>query len=238
VSTRSQVADHDTLGARSLAELTVHRLRAEILSGALAPGERLVEERLTRRFGTSRAPLREALRLLGEQGLVEHLPRRGVRVTALSARDMDELFSLRDVLERFAITIALSRGTDPPPQMTEFSQSLAEMQDATRKNDPLGLTEAHRRFHTALVALADNQHLLRVYQPVLLKLQLCMATNHGREAAHRSPLDSLHRHRRLHDAVTSGDLDLVLETLTGHGARTYLDPMDHPYEGIRVDSIE
>ncbi|MBA3907080.1 MAG: GntR family transcriptional regulator, partial [Pseudonocardiales bacterium] len=83
----------EPLEATSLVELTARRLRGEILSGALVPGERIVEEQLTRRFGTSRAPLREALRLLGQQGLVEHLPRRGVRVTQLSGRDIDELFT-------------------------------------------------------------------------------------------------------------------------------------------------
>ena len=101
------------LEASSLVELAVQRLRSEILSGALVPGERLVEEQLTRRFGTSRAPLREAMRLLGQQGLVEHLPRRGVRVAQLSARDIEELFSLRDVLERFALRSALDAGPEP-----------------------------------------------------------------------------------------------------------------------------
>ncbi|GAB3887427.1 hypothetical protein GCM10029964_053390 [Kibdelosporangium lantanae] len=62
----------------SLVETVTGRLREDILSGELAPGDRIVEEQLTRRFGISRAPLREALRLLGQQGLVEHLPRRGV----------------------------------------------------------------------------------------------------------------------------------------------------------------
>ena len=98
------------LQPESLVELAVRRLRGEIVRGAFAPGERLVEEQLTRRFGISRAPLREALRLLGQQGLVEHLPRRGVRVVALSSRDIEELFSLRDVLERFALQCVLKRG--------------------------------------------------------------------------------------------------------------------------------
>lgn len=214
----------DSLGARSLAELAVQRLRAEIISGALAPGERLVEEHLTRRFGTSRAPLREALRLLGEQGLVEHLPRRGVRVTELSARDVDELFSLRDALERFAVRTALADGRPPEPaRIAELSESLAEMERATEAADPLGRAEAHRRFHLALVGLAGHQHLLRVYEPVILKLQLCMSTNLRREAAQSSPLDSLSRHRRLHEALLTGDLEVVLETLSGHGARAYLD---------------
>ncbi|MGH3837507.1 MAG: GntR family transcriptional regulator, partial [Pseudonocardiaceae bacterium] len=101
-----ELVANDTLAPASLVELAVQRLRSEILSGALVPGERLIEEQLTRRFGTSRAPLREALRLLGQQGLVEHLPRRGVRITELSPRDVDELFSLREVLERFAVQTA------------------------------------------------------------------------------------------------------------------------------------
>src|SRR3954447_19272400 len=98
------------LASSSLVELTVNRLRREILAGSLVPGERLVEEQVTRRFGISRAPLREALRLLGQQGLVEHLPRRGVRVVELSPRDIDELFSLRDALEQFALQSALTTG--------------------------------------------------------------------------------------------------------------------------------
>lgn len=216
--------DGDSLGAQSLAELAVRRLRAEILSGALAPGERLVEEHLTRRFGISRAPLREALRLIGEQGLVEHLPRRGVRVAELSAQDVDELFSLRDMLERFAMGLALAGGTRPDPgRLSELTAALVQMEQATRESDAIGRAEAHRRFHLALVALSGHQHLLRAYQPVIVKLQLCMATNLRREAERSSPLDSLRRHRRLYDAVVAGHLDQVLETLSRHGARTYLD---------------
>ena len=75
----------DALDAPSLVEITTRRLRAEILSGELSPGQRLVEEQIRQRFAISRAPLREALRTLANQGLVEHLPRRGTRVTELSA---------------------------------------------------------------------------------------------------------------------------------------------------------
>ncbi len=66
------------LEAASLVQLCVRRLRHEILSGMLPPGERLIEEQLTARFGISRAPVREAMRELAQQGLIEHLPRRGV----------------------------------------------------------------------------------------------------------------------------------------------------------------
>jgi DNA-binding GntR family transcriptional regulator len=218
-------AAEDGLGATSLVELAMRRLRAEILSGRLVPGERLVEEQLTRRFGTSRAPLREALRLLGQQGLVEHLPRRGVRVAALSARDIDELFDLRDALERYAVQTALSGGRRPEPAaLSRLSAAVADMERAVTGGGALAKASAHREFHLALVALAGHQHLMRAYEPVLLQLELYMATNLRREAAARSPDEGAQRHRRLHEAVLAGDVDRVLAELARHGARTYLAP--------------
>lgn len=212
------------LGAVSLVELTVRQLRAEILSGSLAPGERLVEEQLRARFGTSRAPLREALRLLGQQGLVEHLPRRGVRVAELSDRDVDELFSLRDVLERFAVQEALAHGPADPERLAALWRAVQELERSPADGDPLAQDAAHRAFHTALVAVAGHRHLLEAYETVILKLQLCMATNMRREAGRHTAEVGAARHRRLYDAVVGGDPEAVLAELAGHGSRTYLAP--------------
>jgi DNA-binding GntR family transcriptional regulator len=210
----------DPLDGPSLVELAARRLRSEILSGALVPGERLIEEQLTRRFGTSRAPLREALRLLEQQGLVEHLPRRGVRVTQLSPRDVDELFGLRDLLERFAVRQALplrDRGG-----LAVLEARLADMERAAITGATLERAQAHRQFHVGVAALAGHRHLLLAYEPVMLKLQLYMATNLRREAEQRSPLEGVWRHRRLLDAIVAGDADQVLTMLDSHGARTYM----------------
>ena len=73
-------ASDSTVLPASLVEMTARHVRAEVLSGALAPGARVGEEALCARLGISRAPVREALRRLAEQGLIEHLPRRGYRV--------------------------------------------------------------------------------------------------------------------------------------------------------------
>jgi DNA-binding GntR family transcriptional regulator len=207
------------LASASLVELAVDRLRGEILGGALGPGERLVEEQVTRRFGISRAPLREALRLLAQQGLVEHLPRRGVRVATLSAQDAAELFELRDVLERYAVTKALT-GADH--DLGALREALARMRHAATAGDVLDLADAHRGFHTELVALAGLRQLLLSYEPVLMKLQMHMALNLRTEGQVSSPLDSIRRHTVLLDAVEAGDADVVLQSLAGHGAQTYL----------------
>ena len=163
--------DGGELGARSLVDLVVTRVRADILRGAFAPGERLVEEQLTRRFGTSRAPLREALRLLGQQGLVEHLPRRGVRVTELSARDLDELFGLRDALERFALQTALDDGPPAPDRLAALERAVVGIECAGESAE--GRAVAHRESHLALVGLAGHRHLLRVYEPAVPEWRSC-----------------------------------------------------------------
>ncbi|MCE0764789.1 GntR family transcriptional regulator [Pseudonocardia kujensis] len=225
------------LGAQSLVELALDRIRGDILRGAIGPGERLVEEQLTRRFGISRAPVREALRLLGQQGLVEHLPRRGVRVAELSARDMTELFGLRDALERYAVETALGGGARPDPEKLAVLERAVERIERAASSDEHGehddhaavdRAEAHREFHLALVALAGHRHLLRVYEPVIMQLQLYMAANMRREAEQRSPAEGAHRHRHLYEAVASGDAQAVLTALASHGARTYLRPELEP----------
>jgi len=209
-----------TLQPVSLVELSVQRLRRDILSGALAPGERIIEEQLTQTFGISRAPLREALRELAQQGLVEHLPRRGVRVADLSGVDVDELFGLRDVLERYAMRLAL-----PLPdrqRLGRLTSTWDMMAAAARDGDVFGEHEAHRQFHLEVVALAGQRHLLMAYEPVILKLELCMAANIRLEAEQRAAARGIERHRKLLDAIASGDIDAVLAALSTHGARTYI----------------
>jgi DNA-binding GntR family transcriptional regulator len=207
------------LATSSLVELSVERLRREILAGALVPGERLVEEQVTKRFGISRAPLREALRLLAQQGLVEHLPRRGVRVATLSAQDAEELFEVRDVLERFAISRALPCR---PADLRGAKAELAIMRRAATTGDLLELADAHRRFHVELVALAGHRQLLQAYEPILLRLQMHMALNLRRESEIAAPLDGIRRHAVLLEAVETNHLSTVLAALASHGAQTYL----------------
>ncbi|WP_250009521.1 GntR family transcriptional regulator [Actinoplanes sp. M2I2] len=201
----------------SLVELAVERLRREILSGRTDPGERLVEEQLTRRLGISRAPLREAMRLLAQQGLVEHIPRRGARVATLSDEDVRELYEVRDVLERHAV------GAMPvAPDLTALRAALDVMRKATETGDRLELANAHRRFHTEVVSLGGNRQLAELYGSVLVRIQLYMAVNMRREAEVARAEDGVVRHERLFAAVERGDATAILEALGAHGARTYL----------------
>jgi DNA-binding GntR family transcriptional regulator len=210
------VSDEE-LQSHSLVDLAFTRLSREILSGRTDPGERLVEEQLTRRLGISRAPLREALRLLAQQGLVEHIPRRGVRVATLSDDDVRELYEVRDVLERHAVA-SIRPGAD----LAGLQAALEVMRKATEAGDRLAVADAHRRFHVEVVTLGGNRQLCALYESVLVRLQLYMAVNLRREAEVAEPSDGVHRHERLLAAVAQGDAAAIMEALSAHGARTYL----------------
>jgi DNA-binding GntR family transcriptional regulator len=207
------------LVSSSLVDLAVSRLQDDILGGVLVPGERIVEEQLTRRFGTSRAPLREALRLLGQRGLVEHLPRRGVRVARLSDTDYSELFDLRQLLEAFAVRTALGRAE--PLDLSGLDAAIATMADAAAVGDAPRAAEAHRRFHLAVIDLAGHRQLRLAYEPVMIKLQLYMAANLHIEAQQATPVEGVRRHQRLRDALAGGDVEVALHALDTHGARAF-----------------
>ena len=205
------------LESHSLVDLAFDRLSREILSGRTDPGERLVEEQLTRRLGISRAPLREALRLLAQQGLVEHIPRRGVRVATLSDDDFRELYEVREVLERHAVSLIR-----PGADLAGLTAALEVMRKATETGDRLAVADAHRRFHVEVVTLGGNRQLVALYESVLVRLQLYMAVNLRREAEVAEPADGVHRHQRLLAAVAEGDRTAIVAALSAHGERTYL----------------
>ncbi|GAA4329831.1 GntR family transcriptional regulator [Klenkia terrae] len=211
-----------TIDPPSLVELTTRRLREQILAGALQPGERIIEEQITRRYGISRAPVREALRLLAEQGLVEHEPRRGVRVREWSPDDIRQLFEVRHVLERHAVASALPLPTGGDP-LAAVRDRLAQMRRAADDGDELSRDDAHRAFHAAVVELAGNRQLELALAPVLLKLQLPMAVNLRRESERRDPGQGLLRHQALLAALETEDVGVVLRALDAHGELAYLD---------------
>ena len=212
------------LYAPSLVEVTTRQLREEILSGQLAPGQRLIEDQIRLRFSISRAPLREALRSLAQQGLVEHLPRRGTRVTDLTEADVDQLFGIRWALERHAIESAFP--LSPPPNATdpflEVRVQLEQMRRADADGDELRKDDAHRAFHAAVVALAGNRQLDLALEPILLKLQRPMALNLRREALAVGPEEGMRRHERLLATLETNDKDAALVELEAHGSRRFL----------------
>ena len=147
----------DPISAPGLAETIAERLRVAIQSGVYPPGTRLPERPLAAELGVSHIPVREALARLAEEGLVEREPRRGARVAALTARQLDEISSLRIVLEQFVARRVQLVWT---PAIERRLRAVArEMVAAADRGDALRVVELDQRFHERLWQLAEHELL-------------------------------------------------------------------------------
>jgi len=148
----------------------VERLRDDILAGRLQPGSRLIESDLTSRFGVSRGPVREALRRLTADGLIEHWPHRGAVVRRLTEREIRELFAIR--IEMEALAARLAAAADSPERRARFAAAIQPIYADAPRN-PCEYLKENAAFHDAVMALADNLQLRDL--AARLQLPLIMA---------------------------------------------------------------
>ena len=204
---------HDPLPDQSLSDAVADRLRTSIWSGVYAPGDRLVERRLARQFGISHIPLREALARLTEEGLVERLPRRGARVASLTPRMLEEVSSLRVVLEQFVVRRLKDRFT--PEAHAELQIIVDQMVGAAERHDLVRVHELDQRFHQRLWELTDHALLVE------LAAQMRSRTSHFYRAAAASlGPDEVRRHATSHqellDVIASGDARAAERAMQQH----------------------
>jgi DNA-binding GntR family transcriptional regulator len=150
-----------------LGEQVANSLRRLIVTGALPPGSSLVEGKLADQFQVSRGPIRDALRILSKEGLIATTGR-SAKVLGLTARDVDELFSLREAMEHLALESALAG--DAEGLSAALDAALKSMAHAVERRDAQGFTEADSRFHSAFYQKARHRRLADVwsqYQPTI-----------------------------------------------------------------------
>jgi DNA-binding GntR family transcriptional regulator len=196
----------DALISRSvLADQVKDRLLRAILAGRYPPGARIVETRVAREFGTSQAPVREALRGLEALGVVEIAAFRGARVRRPSADELLEAFGVRSELEALGARLAVPRLTED--DLDELARRVDEMQRAARAGDAYAEATADAGFHGRIVELANNATLERVWrhlEPVsrtFITLGIPGADRHRIADLHQPVLDALRRR----DAGGAGD---------------------------------
>lgn len=188
-------------GDAAFADLPLlERLRRLVTSGAYAPGALMPELVLAQEFEVSRTPIREALKQLETEGLVEIRPRVGTFVRAPTRREIVELFQLKVALEGLAANLLARRG--PAPELRTLSRNLAESERAAEANDTEEYARLVHEFHWTIVLAADNAKLAEHYERLMNQL-----------AYHRIVLKTVERPGRLmascreHRAV----LDAILQ---------------------------
>lgn len=213
----------------SMASLAAQALRTMILSGELRPAERVVENRLTAALGVSRPPLREAMRVLEQEGLIVQVPRKGAIVTPLTAHDIYEIVTLRDEIERMALQLGMP--VHSPDRLERLRQAFRDLEAAADASDSARVTERSFAFHLAIVGLAGHRRLEETYRSLSLQMQLCMAMNRRARRSIETMRQDAARHRPLLDLVEAGDQEGMLHAIRHHGQRTFLLGIDEQFEG-------
>jgi len=205
-------------------EQVVESLRNAIMSGVYAPGQRLVEATLSQELGTSRGPVREALRELEHEGLVASVPYRGAVVLGVSDEEVQEvLIPIRLTLERFTFSRALPLLTDD--DFAELGKQVWLMDEAARNEDLLKNVEADLRFHEIVIARSGNTHTAQVWRSIWPRIRGYFL-RYGLKRDLRTMADE---HRELLAALQTRDQKVVLALLEQH--------IDVPVPGSDGDGV-
>lgn len=184
---------------QQLAPRIADALKRLIYDGEFAPGERLNEAALALRMGTSRGPIREAVRLLAGWGLVTPVPNRGVFVRKLSVREMLEVYDLRALVFGYAAEHAAERATEADRR--ELTDLLQAMDAASAAEDGARYYELNLHFHARLLALSGNQRAAQAYDDYVKELHLFRRRYFNGPGNMRR---SNEQHRQIVEAVAAG----------------------------------
>lgn len=154
---------------RTLHMELVDHLQEMIVEGLLPAGEKVPERALCERFGVSRTPLREALKVLAADGLVELAPNRGAWVSRITARELEDLFPVMGALEALSGELACARITDT--EIAEIRRLHERMIRHYKAQDLHGYFRENQRIHEAILAAADNATLTAQYRPLASRLR-------------------------------------------------------------------
>jgi len=191
--------------------VVVEALRDEIVSGRLAPGERLIEERLSTELGTTRGAVREALRRLEHEGLVMSFPYRGSVVLGVSEEEVHEvLMPIRVTLERYCFSKALPLLSRD--DFAELGKCVWSMEEAARGEDLNRIVEADLAFHETVLERAHQSHALQIWRSIAPRIRAYFL-RYGKIRGLDLIVDE---HRELLAALQTRDPELVLPLLHEH----------------------
>lgn len=192
-------------------EVAYKEIRKGIIAGRFAPGERLKEKNLSADIGVSRTPIREALRRLDQERLVNFVPNHGTYVADWAAEDLEEIFALRSLLEGHAAALAATRMDED--DLERLRDLVARMDAAITHGDGDALTGANHQFHNLILSTANSPRLEAMVHR-LLEVPLILRTfmRYNREDLTRS----MNHHRELLAAFAHRDADWAQSVMRSH----------------------
>ena len=143
-----------------LRDVVFHTLREAILRGDLKPGERLMELQLASKLGVSRTPIREAIRMLEQEGLAVTIPRKGAEVARMTLKDMEDVLEVREALDELAVSLACQKISEE--QLAVLVKVKEDFERSTQSQDVKKIAEADVSFHDVIYEAADNPKLVSI----------------------------------------------------------------------------
>lgn len=220
----------DDTKAKSQSLRAVDDIRSLIFSGELSAGSDHLESELAERLGMSRTPVREATLILESQNLLEVRPRRGVRILALSADDMREIYEVLTELESLAASLAADAHYSEA-ELSKLRSAIDEMEASVKAGDRESWAQGDADFHDELVRLGGNKRIETIVSNFNDQVRRARAmTLRMRPMPNKSNED----HRNLYEAIARGDAksarqihwahrseakDMLIELLNQHGLR-------------------
>jgi len=153
-------SDETEIGNGPLSNSLLGKIQKDILTGKLKPGQKLTEQQLCKTYGVSRTPVREALRQLETDGLVENILNRGAFVVGLSEQDYEDMFELRKAYEIQAVKWAIERITEE--QMDQLEETFEFMEFYTLRNDIDKMLTINTGFHQVIYEASQNRMLRKL----------------------------------------------------------------------------
>lgn len=193
------------------------QMRTAILDGQYKPGEWMRQERIAQELGVSQMPVREALKELASEGLIEHVPYRGARVVNISANDVEDIYALRAFLESRAAGLAASQIT--PEELTELKQLHAEIEEYSAPEHLAKYRELNRRFHELIFTASRRDYLIRTLKLLWAAFPTMLMGNYPRTASQplvgRDNVDLI-EHATIIDALKRGNADAAQKAMKEH----------------------
>lgn len=196
---------------RSLTSIIFEKVREDILNGKYANGDKIVEAKLADELGVSRTPVREALKQLELDGLVESLPNRGVVVKGITTQDIDDIYAIRLAIEAIAAKWAVERmDNDEVEQLKEIYDL---MEFYTFKEDVEKTFELNTKFHETMYRGTKSRYL----EHVLKDFQLFIKSTRSESLKSEGRIDrALKEHKHIVDAFKERDSERAVEAVVNH----------------------
>lgn len=194
-----------------LRDVVFQTLRKAILRGELKPGERLMEIALANKLGVSRTPVREAIRMLEQEGLVIMIPRKGAQVAQITMKDLNDVLEVRMGLEELAMQFACKRITQE--QVAELKRALLEIERLMASDDVTALAQADVDFHDIIYRATDNRRLNQIINNVREQMYR-YRVEYLKDSRTRGTL--LQEHREIYQAVATRDVEKARACIRQH----------------------